>query len=171
MNTTANKITLFRIALVPVFLALLYLKHPYIAFSVYLIACLSDTVDGYVARHYGQITDFGKFVDPLADKILVVAAMCVFTERGQMPGWALAVVLFREFAVTGLRLIAADRQRVIAAAVSGKIKTVITMVCVGAMMLLGEKPLVNSLSTGVILIVTVYSGTEYFVKNIDVFKS
>ena len=86
-----------------------------IAFLVYIIACLSDMADGYIARKYNQISNFGKFMDPLADKMLVLSAMCYFIESGQMPGWAVAIVLFREFAVSGLRLIAVEQNRVIAA--------------------------------------------------------
>ena len=100
-KTTANKITMFRIALIPVFLVLAYTGHLYTALAVYIIACLSDVADGYIARHCNQVSDFGKFVDPLADKMLVLAAMCFFIENGQMPGWCVAIVLFREFAVSG----------------------------------------------------------------------
>ena len=108
MNTTANKITIFRIVLIPVFLVLAYTGLKYWALAVYIIACLSDVADGYIARHYNQVSNFGKFVDPLADKMLVLSAMCFFIENGQMPGWAVAIVLFREFAVSGLRLIAVE---------------------------------------------------------------
>ncbi len=175
--TTANKITLFRVVLIPVFLVLAYAGHMLWAFAVFVIASLSDFADGYIARHYNQITNFGKFMDPLADKVLVMAAMCFFVECGRMPGWALAVVLLREFAVSGLRLIAVERQRVIAAAPSGKIKTAATMVCL-ALMLLVPAPgvgdsapdLTAQLSSAVIVLTTVYSGAEYFVKNRDVFK-
>ena len=97
MNT-ANKITLFRVVLIPVFLFLAYTGRMPFAFAVFVLASLSDMLDGYVARHYDQITNFGKFMDPLADKVLVMAAMCFFVECGRMPGWALAVVLLREFA-------------------------------------------------------------------------
>ena len=128
MNTTANKITMFRIVLIPAFLVLAYTGLKYWALAVYIIACLSDVADGYIARHYNQVSNFGKFVDPLADKMLVLSAMCFFIENGQMPGWAVAIVLFREFAVSGLRLIAVEQSRVIAAARSGKIKTGCTMV-------------------------------------------
>ena len=131
MNTTANKITIFRIVLIPVFLVLAYTGLKYWALAVYIIACLSDVADGYIARHYNQVSNFGKFVDPLADKMLVLSAMCFFIENGQMPGWAVAIVLFREFAVSGLRLIAVEQSRVIAAARSGKIKTGCTMVGLG----------------------------------------
>ena len=170
LKTTANKITLLRIVLIPIYLLLAYTGQMVWAFAVYVLACLSDMADGYIARRYQQITDMGKFMDPLADKMLVLAAMCFFVENGQMPGWVVAVVLFREFAVSGLRLIAVEQQRVIAAAWSGKIKTTCTMIGLGAMMLLGKHNLVNIISSAVILITTVYSGVEYFAKNIDVFR-
>ena len=170
MNTTANKITIFRILLIPIFLVLAYMGQMGWALAVYIIACLSDMADGYIARHYNQISNFGKFMDPLADKVLVLAAMCFFVENGQMPGWAVVIVLFREFAVSGLRLIAVEQQRVIAAAWSGKIKTACTMIglCV---MLFTSHPLVNQIVTWVIVITTLYSGIEYFYVNRDVFKN
>ena len=170
MNTTANKITIFRILLIPVFLILAYMGQMTWALVVYIIACLSDMADGYIARHYNQISNFGKFMDPLADKVLVLAAMCFFIEKGQMPGWAVVIVLFREFAVSGLRLIAVEQQRVIAAAWSGKIKTACTMLglCV---MLFTSHPLVNLIVTWVIVLTTLYSGIEYFYVNRDVFKN
>lgn len=172
MNTTANKITIFRIVLIPVFLVLAYTGLKYWALAVYIIACLSDVADGYIARHYNQVSNFGKFVDPLADKMLVLSAMCFFIENGQMPGWAVAIVLFREFAVSGLRLIAVEQSRVIAAARSGKIKTGCTMVGLGAMLAFGQQyPVVNLVCYILIIVTTVYSGVEYFVANRDVFKA
>ena len=171
MKTTANKITMFRIALIPVFLILAYTGHLYVALAVYIIACLSDVADGYIARHYNQVSDFGKFMDPLADKMLVLSAMCFFVENGQMPGWCVAIVLFREFAVSGLRLIAVEQGRVIAAAWSGKLKTGCTMVGLSAMMLFSEAAAVNTIFTVLILITTVGSGIHYFWINRDVFKS
>ena len=170
MNTTANKITIFRILLIPVFLVLAYMGQMTWALVVYIIACLSDMADGYIARHYNQISNFGKFMDPLADKVLVLAAMCFFIENGQMPGWAVVIVLFREFAVSGLRLIAVEQQRVIAAAWSGKIKTACTMLWL-CVMLFTSHPLVNQIVTWVIVITTLYSGIEYFYVNRDVFKN
>ncbi len=169
MNTTANKITLLRVALIPVFLALAYTGHRIIATVVFIVASLSDLLDGYIARHYNQISNFGKFMDPLADKILVLAAMCFLVEKGQMPGWLVAVILFREFAVSGLRLIAVERQRVIAAAWSGKVKTTCTMVGLCFILVFTQYPWLNMFVSGVILITTVYSGVEYFLKNWDVF--
>ncbi|MBQ3757475.1 MAG: CDP-diacylglycerol--glycerol-3-phosphate 3-phosphatidyltransferase [Oscillospiraceae bacterium] len=169
LKTTANKITVLRILLIPVFLLLAYGEHRVAALLVYLIACLSDFADGYIARHYHQITNFGKFMDPLADKMLVLAAMCWFIENGQIPGWVVAVVLFREFAVSGLRLIAVEQNRVIAAAWSGKIKTATTMVALALMMVFPVRWL-NVVCSILILLTTVYSGVEYFLKNRDVFQ-
>ena len=175
--TTANKLTIFRVVLIPVFLVLAYTGHMRWALAVFVIASLTDMADGYIARHYNQITDFGKFMDPLADKVLVMAAMCYFVEAGRMSGWALAIVLLREFAVSGMRLVAVEQGRVIAAGISGKIKTAATMVCLCLMLLVGPPEpwdsapdLVAQLSTAVILITTVWSGVEYFWKNRDVFR-
>ena len=172
MSTTANKITVLRIVLVPVFLLLEYLGYAYAAFAVFVAASLSDMLDGYIARKYNQITVFGKFMDPLADKMLVLAAMCYLIEAGAMPGWAVAVVIFREFAVSGLRLVAAEHSIVIAAAQSGKIKTACTMVCLCIMLFfLGRCPLwLNILCIALIVITTVYSGFEYFRNNYRVFS-
>ena len=175
MNTTANKITVLRIILVPVFMVLLYLGQTYWALAVYIVACLSDFVDGKIARKYNQITDFGKFMDPLADKMLVLAAMCYFVEVGLIPGWVVAVVLLRESGVSGLRLLAVEQGIVIAAAWSGKIKTGVTMVALGVLILAGQPwfpapEVIAVVCWLLILITTLYSGIEYFAKNIGVFK-
>ena len=172
--TTANKLTILRIALIPVFLVILYLGFPgsrYIALGIFILASITDFVDGYIARHYNQITDFGKFMDPLADKMLVMSAMCYFVEAGDMYGWVLALVLLREFAVSGMRLVAVEQGRVIAAAWSGKIKTASTMVCLCLMLLIADVQWLNILCQVIILVTTLYSGGEYLVKNKDVFKS
>ena len=169
MNT-ANKLTLLRVVMIPLFLLVLYLEVPganYWALAIFVIASLTDTLDGYIARHYNQTTDFGKFMDPLADKCLVTAAMLWFVEIGQMPGWALLVVIIREFGVSGLRMVAADKGRVIAAGSSGKVKTASTMVCI-VLMLLPIAPWVNNICVAVIVLATIYSGVEYFMKNLDV---
>ena len=171
--TTATKLTLARIALIPVFLGILYWGFPeaeWAALAVFILASLTDTLDGYVARKYSQVSTVGKFLDPLADKILVAAAMCWLVENGQMWAWALAAVLLREFAVSGLRLIAAERGVVIAAAWSGKVKTFATMVCI-CFLLVFDWPWLVVLCQAVILVTTVYSGVEYFLKNKAVFKS
>ena len=169
MNT-ANKLTLLRVVMIPAFLLVLYLHVPganYWALAIFALASITDTLDGYIARHYNQITDFGKFMDPLADKCLVTAAMLWFVEIGQMPSWALLIVIVREFAVSGLRMIAADKGRVIAAGWSGKVKTASTMVCI-VLMLLPIGYWVNSICVAVIVLTTIYSGVEYFTKNLDV---
>ena len=169
MNT-ANKLTILRVFMIPVFLLVLYLDVPnanYWALAIFVIASLTDTLDGYIARHYNQTTDFGKFMDPLADKCLVTAAMLWFVEIGQMPAWALLVVIIREFGVSGLRMVAADKGRVIAAGWSGKVKTASTMVCI-VLMFLPISVWINSICVAVIVLTTIYSGVEYFVKNRDV---
>ena len=169
MNT-ANKLTILRVAMIPIFLLVLYLDVPYAnywALVLFAAASVTDTLDGYIARHYNQITDFGKFMDPLADKCLVTAAMLWFVEVGQMPAWALLIVIVREFGVSGLRMVAADKGRVIAAGWSGKVKTAATMVCV-ILMLLPLPEIVDQICTAVIVLTTIYSGVEYFMKNSDI---
>ena len=171
--TTANKLTILRIILVPVFLGVLYAGFPgsnIWALIIFIVASLTDLLDGYIARHYNQITNFGKFMDPLADKILVMSAMCWFVEAHQMPGWALAIVLLREFAVSGMRLVAVEQGKVIAAAWSGKVKTASTMVCL-CLMMLNIPEWLNTLCVIVIVATTVYSGIEHFMKNAEVFKN
>ncbi len=170
-----NKITIGRIILVPVFMLLLYLELPYLALVVYILACLSDLVDGRIARKYDLVTDFGKFMDPLADKMLVLSAMCYFVEVGLMPGWVVAVVLLREFGVSGLRLLAVEQGIVIAAAWSGKIKTGVTMVALGILIVATQAWFPAPKTVAVvcwvlILATTLYSGAEYFAKNLGVFK-
>lgn len=167
--TTASKITLARVALIPVFMALLLLGHNLIALIVFAVASLTDFVDGYIARHYNQVSDFGKFLDPLADKLLVTAAMLVFVQWGAMPSWAVMVVLAREFAVSGLRMVAATGGKVLAAGWSGKVKTFATMVGLCVMMVFNYGWL-NWTVTGIIVATTLYSGVEYFVQNWNVIK-
>ncbi len=169
MNT-ANKLTILRVLMIPAFLLVLYLGVPganYWALAIFAAASITDTLDGYIARHYNQITDFGKFMDPLADKCLVTAAMLWFVEIGQMPAWALLIVIVREFGVSGLRMVAADKGRVIAAGWSGKVKTASTMVCI-VLMLLPISIWINNICVAVIVLTTIYSGVEYFMKNLDV---
>ena len=172
MKTTANKITVVRILLVPFFLLFEYLGMPYIAFALFVTASLTDLLDGYSARKYNQITVMGKFMDPLADKMLVLAAMCYLVEAQAMPGWAVALVIFREFAVSGLRLVAAGQNIVIAAAQSGKVKTACTMVCLCLMLffLQTAPEWLNMLCTVLIVVTTLWSGIEYFQKNFRVLR-
>ena len=164
-----NKLTLLRIVLILPFLLVLYLDVPfasYIALGIFIIASLTDMLDGKIARKRNLITDFGKFADPLADKMLVTAAMLWFVEIGQMPGWALLIVIVREFAVSGLRMVASDKGRVIAAGWSGKVKTAATMVCI-VLMFLPIPEVLNTVCVAVIVATTIYSGVEYFLKNKD----
>lgn len=171
--TTANKLTFMRILLVPAFLIVLYLDFPradWVALAIFILAAVTDTLDGYVARSRNQVTNLGKFMDPLADKILVVTAMCWFIENGRMAGWLVAAVLIREFAVSGLRLMALERGKVIAAAWSGKIKTAATMVCI-ALMLVFHAPWLDITCQVVILATTLVSGAEYFAKNWKIFRT
>ena len=165
-----NKLTLLRIILIPIFMGVLYWGFSgatYVALAIFIIASLTDLLDGKITRKYNLVTDFGKFADPLADKMLVTAAMLWFVENGQMPAWALLIVICREFAVCGLRMIASDKGRVIAAGWSGKVKTASTMVCV-VVMFLPIPPVVNTVCVWVITLTTLYSGVEYFVKNKDI---
>lgn len=165
-----NKLTLLRIIMIPVFVVLLYLDFPFnnlVALAVFILASITDTLDGYIARKYNLITDFGKFMDPIADKLLVTAAMLVFVDWHMMPAWVVIVVVAREFIVSALRLVAANNGRVIAAGWSGKVKTASTMVCI-CIMLLGLPQWLNAVCSAVILVTTAYSGIEYLVKNKDV---
>jgi len=161
---------MLRIALIPVFLTVLYIGFPYSSYAgmaVFVVAGLTDIADGYIARRRDQVTDFGKFLDPLADKILVVAAMLWFVERDVMPSWAALAVIIREFMVTALRLVAVGNGRVIAAALSGKIKTLATMICLTAMFLPLSTWMVH-VCVVLITVTTLISGIEYFIKNRDI---
>lgn len=171
--TTASKITLVRVVLIPVFMVLLLCSGGndalrWAALCVFVVASISDFVDGYIARHYNQVTDFGKFLDPLADKLLVTACMMIFVGQGRMASWIVFIVIAREFAVTGLRLVAVGNGRVIAAGWSGKIKTSCTMVGLILMMAVTGSDTLDLVVSIVILVTTVYSGVEYFCKNWDV---
>ena len=171
MNT-ANKLTMLRVIMIPVFLLALYIDFAFnniVALVIFILASVTDFIDGYIARNYDQVTDFGKFMDPLADKLLVISAMLWFIKVGQMEAWVVLVVLAREFAVSGLRMVAAPKGLVIAAAWSGKIKTAATMVCI-CIMLVPIPAILNTLCVAVILITTVVSGIEYFIKNRSVFS-
>lgn len=166
----ANKLTMFRVILIPVFIILLYLEFPHhlwVALGVFIVASLTDFLDGHIARSRNLVTNFGKFMDPLADKLLVMSAMVWFVEQGWMPAWAFFIVIARELAVTGLRLLAVEQGLVIAAGWSGKVKTACTMVCI-CLMLLWPNELLGTICVIVILATTIYSGIEYFIKNKDI---
>jgi CDP-diacylglycerol--glycerol-3-phosphate 3-phosphatidyltransferase len=163
---------MLRAAMIPALLIVLYLDFTgsrYVAAAVFIIASLTDFADGYIARRRGLVTDFGKFMDPLADKLLVFAAMMWFVEKGAIPAWAALVVIARELAVTALRLVSASSGRVIAAAKSGKIKTACTMVCL-TVMFFGLPAWANWICTIIITATTVISGAEQFMRNSDVLR-
>lgn len=169
--TTASKITMVRVALIPVLMITMYLSHGlsgvwmWTSFVIFLLGSLTDYVDGQIARKCNQVSDFGKFLDPLADKLLTIAVMTMFCEWGSFPAWALMVVLTREFAVTGLRLVAVGKGNVIAAGWSGKVKTASTMVGLCVLMVFPQNPVLTWLVIAVIEVTTVYSGVEYFAQN------
>ena len=169
--TLASKITLVRVLLIPAYMATMYLSGGQaglwmiLSLVIFAVASLTDYVDGYIARHYNQVTDFGKFLDPLADKLLVIAAMSMFCEWGVFPAWALMVILTREFAVSGLRMVASQKGSVIAAGWSGKVKTASTMVGLCAMMAFPGIDILNWVVIIMIVATTLYSGVEYFIQN------
>lgn len=169
--TTASKITLVRVAMIPAYLVTMYLSGgtagPWMwaGLTIFILASLTDYIDGQIARRCNQVSDFGKFLDPLADKLLTIAAMSMFCEWGRFPAWVLMIVLTREFAVSGLRMVAASKGSVIAAGWSGKIKTASTMVGLCVLMVFPENIVIIWIVVVLIAVTTVYSGGEYFIKN------
>lgn len=169
--TLASKITMIRVAFIPMYMIFMYQSGGqsnlwmWLALGVFILASLTDFVDGQIARRRNQVSDFGKFLDPLADKLLVISSMVIFCQWGKMPAWALMLVLSREFAVTGLRLIAVGKGRVIAAGWSGKVKTASTMIGLCAWMVFPDVLWLGWVIIAVIVLTTVYSGVEYFVRN------
>ncbi|WP_286906331.1 CDP-diacylglycerol--glycerol-3-phosphate 3-phosphatidyltransferase [Clostridium sp. UBA1652] len=184
----ANRLTIIRIFLVPIFLIFIALKIDYgtfIATFIFILASLTDKLDGYIARSRNQITTFGKFMDPLADKLLVTSALISLVELQVMPGWAAVIIIAREFAISGLRTIAASDGVVIAASWWGKIKTVIQIIAIIALLLkvninnsqiLLEKFTANNVLHGlyvylpevllyIAVVITILSGVDYFNKN------
>ena len=129
MNT-ANKLTMLRILMVPLFMFFLLTNQMTVAITAFIFAASTDFIDGYVARKYNQITTFGKFIDPLADKFLVLAAFLAFVEMGLLPSWAVFIIIVRELAATALRSLAAAEHKIIAASIWGKLKTVTQMAAI-----------------------------------------
>lgn len=176
----ANKLTLIRIFLIPIFLIFIAVNSiPYgklIATAVFVIAALTDKLDGYIARSRNQITRFGKFMDPLADKLLVTAALISLVEFQLIPTWVAMIIIAREFAVTGLRSLAAAEGIVIAASWWGKIKTVIQIIAiVFALINLNYNKIYLAEASNLVMylavIVTLLSGLDYFIKNKDVIRT
>ncbi len=181
-----NKLTLFRVLLIPVFVVvLLFWKEigldsldtaRYIATAFFVIASCTDAIDGYIARKYNLITNFGKFMDPLADKLLVAAAMIAMIgleANVPMPSWVVIIVIAREFIITGFRLVAAEKKIVIAAGFWGKIKTVTQMVMITVVLLDFDGAFfewAGYILIGLSVIFTIISATDYIVRNLGVFK-
>ena len=168
-----NTITMIRIALVPVFMIVALSGIPYASFIatvIFTIASITDGLDGYIARKYNLVTNFGKFVDPLADKLLVTSALLIFVEMGIMPAWAVMLVISRDLIISSLRMLAAARGRVIQAVFSGKLKTTVHIICIILLMLNILPPSIQTSAVWVMVIMSVYSCIDYMAKNIDILK-
>ncbi len=169
-----NKLTVLRILLIPFFLLFLMTDlagdySKWIALGFFIIASLTDFFDGFLARKYQLITNFGKFMDPLADKLLVCTAMICFVELGRMPSWIVVVIIAREFIISGFRLVAAEQGRVIAAGWWGKVKTFVTMIMEIVMIInMEELQLVADILMYASLALTIISLIDYLVRNGDV---
>lgn len=161
----ANKITITRVLLIPIFMIVLFSNIPnnlYIAAFIFAIASITDGLDGYIARTRNQVTTFGKFIDPLADKLLVSAALISLVEMGQIPAWIVVTIIGREFTITGFRIIAASNQITIAASSLGKIKTITQLIAIISLLInLPFKTIILYIS----LIFTIISGIDYIYKN------
>ena len=178
-----NKLTILRVCLIPVFVVFARMGALWAqcaAVGIYAVACVTDALDGHIARSRHLITNFGKFMDPIADKLLVMSAMVVLTAQGRMPDWVCILMLAREFLVSGFRLVAAENGRVIAAGPLGKLKTVFQMVATIALMLLVPVEGAPLLGNGgvifanvlmyIALALTVVSGADYLIRNRDCIK-
>ena len=172
-----NKLTVGRMIAVPFFIAAYMMGYYPVALVLFCLASATDALDGSIARKRGLVTNFGKIMDPLADKILVYSALCLFIESGLIKSWMMIIILAREFIVAGMRTVAASEGRVLAAGMSGKIKTVLQMVAVILYLFgLSVPPIGNTviMIANVIfwaaLAMTIYSGAEYVWKNRDVFS-
>ncbi len=173
-----NKLTIFRIILIPFFVVFMLIPNTsgynrYIADVIFIVASLTDMLDGKIARKYNLVTNFGKFMDPLADKLLVCAAIICLVATNQLPAWVVIIIVSREFIISGFRLIASDNGIVIAASMWGKFKTVSQMVMI--IILVAQIPLsffdiLGTIMIYLALILTVVSLIDYIVKNKDVLK-
>ncbi len=167
----ANKLTILRIVLIPVFMiTLYYYGDSYVPAILFIVASLTDLLDGYIARKYDMITDFGKFLDPIADKLLVLSAMIYFTEVGRMQASLTFTIVAREIIVSALRIVAANENIVLAASKLGKIKTAVTMVTIIFMLIFRQYLIVETTLVYITVAITCISGIDYLVKNAKVFK-
>ncbi len=172
----ANKLTLLRVFMIPVFLLVLYMGNSvtanYIAALIFTVAALTDFLDGYIARSQNLITNFGKFMDPLADKLLVTAALIYFVEVGLLSAIVVIIIVSREFIISGFRLVAALDHKVIAASFWGKLKTFSTMIMVILLLINLDGTIMNSIEFLFIVLTTLFtlfSAVDYIVKNMYVF--
>lgn len=173
-----NKLTLFRVVLIPFFVFFLLAPYfegygNYIAVTIFIVASLTDMLDGKIARKYNLVTNFGKFMDPLADKLLVCSAMICLISTGQLPVWIVIIIISREFIISGFRLIASDNGVVIAASYWGKFKTTFQMLMVIVLIIDIPNPVFDVIGTVLIyaaLALTIISLIDYIVKNKDVLK-
>ncbi len=170
-----NKLTMFRVILIPFFVVFMLCEittvDKWIALAIFIIASLTDLLDGKIARKYNLVTNFGKFMDPLADKLLVCSALICLVELGKMPAWMVIIIIAREFIISGFRLIASDNGVVIAANYWGKFKTTFQMIMI--CLLIADITIISGLTTVVMwvaLALTVISLIDYLVKNKDVMK-
>lgn len=171
-----NKLTMFRVILIPVFIVVLMtglIADPlnrYIGTLIFCVASFTDYLDGHIARKYNLVTNFGKFMDPLADKLLVSSALICMIEMGILPAWIVIIIISREFIITGFRLIAAEGGLVIAASWWGKIKTVTQMIMI-ILLLLGVQGIIATILIFLATLFTVISGVDYIVKNISILRN
>lgn len=168
-----NRLTMIRIFLIPVFVAAVTLKIPhgdYIAASIFILAASTDGLDGYIARKRKMITTLGKIMDPLADKLLVTAALLVLVELHRMPSWVALIIIGREFAVTGLRVMAAAEGNIISAGQLGKVKTVTQIVAMVALFIKDLPIALGYTAMAVAVFFTVWSGWDYFYRSWWVIK-
>jgi CDP-diacylglycerol---glycerol-3-phosphate 3-phosphatidyltransferase len=171
-----NKLTIFRVLLIPFFVVILLTDFlgaysNWIALIIFVIASLTDLLDGFIARKYNLVTNFGKFMDPLADKLLVSSAMICLIETGQLAAWVVLIIIAREFIISGFRLVASDNGVVIAAGKLGKYKTVFQMIMV--CLLIADIQQINIVTqsvTWIAVILTIVSLVDYVVKNASVMK-
>ena len=171
-----NKLTILRVIMIPFFVVFMYLDFAaakWIALGIFIAAAITDTLDGQIARRCNLVTTFGKFMDPLADKLLVCSAMIALVDQGRIPAWIVIIIIAREFIISGFRLVASDNGVVIAASYWGKFKTTFQMLMVIVLILDIQMPffqILGTVLTYVALILTVVSLIDYIVKNKDVLK-
>ena len=170
-----NKLTMFRVILIPFFVVFLLVDitsvDKWIALAIFIVASLTDLLDGKIARKYNLVTNFGKFMDPLADKLLVCSALICLVALERIPAWMVIVIIAREFIISGFRLVASDNGVVIAASYWGKFKTTFQIIMICLMIAdLEDLQLLTMIVTWVAVILTVVSLVDYLVKNKDVMK-